>query len=107
MKLNNIGRLSASNFFLYIMTNYTKTTMYIGVTNNLRRRVIEHEDNAVKSIGFSGRYNCRYLIYWERFERMLHAINREKQIKKWRREKKNELITNFNPSWRFLNEELR
>jgi len=106
MKVNNIGRLNTSNYFLYIMTNYTKTTLYIGVTNNLHRRVKEHHDNSISSIGFTGKYNCRYLIYWERFTNMKFAINREKQIKKWRREKKNQLITCFNPDWRFLNNDL-
>ena len=106
MKLNNIGRPAPSNFFLYIITNYTKTTLYIGVTNDLRRRVREHDENAIKSIGFTGKYNCRYLIYWERYSKMAYAINREKQIKKWRREKKNKLITEFNPKWRFLNCEI-
>ncbi len=106
MKLNNIGRITNSNYFLYIMTNYTKTTLYIGVTNDLQRRVKEHDENSEKSIGFSGKYNCRYLVYWERFEKMIFAINREKQIKKWRREKKNELISGFNSEWRFLNHDL-
>lgn len=103
VKLNNIGRLRNSNYHVYIMTNFTKTTLYIGVTNNLVRRIEEHQLNCSEGIGFTGKYNCRFLIYWERFSKMSHAINREKQIKKWRREKKNKLITSFNPQWRWLN----
>jgi len=106
MKLNNIGRIKSSNYFLYIMTNYTRSTLYIGVTNDLKRRLIEHDENSIMSIGFTGKYNCRYLIYWERFEHMSYAINREEQLKKWRRDKKNNLISGFNPDWRFLNDEL-
>ena len=106
MKLYNVGRGVNSNYFLYIVTNYTRTTLYIGVTNNLSRRINEHHDNALESIGFTEKYNCRYLIYWERYSKMAYAINREKQIKKWRREKKNKLITEFNPEWRFLNNDL-
>jgi putative endonuclease len=104
MKLNNIGRLWKSNYFVNIMTNYTKTTLYIGVTNNLKRRVQEHFDSPADSNSFCSRYNCRYLVYWERFGKMRYAINREKQIKKWRREKKNLLIAEFNPEWNFLND---
>ena len=106
MKINNIGREKISNHFVYIMTNFTKSTLYIGVTNNLKRRVLEHDENSMKSIGFSGKYNCRYLVYWERYEKMIFAINREKQIKKWSRKKKNNLIANFNPGWSFLNHDL-
>jgi putative endonuclease len=87
------------------MTNYTKTTLYIGVTNDLKRRVNEHIKNDI-STGFTRKYKCRYLLYWERHQRMIQAINREKQIKKWRREKKNSLITDFNPEWQFLNQDL-
>jgi len=106
MKVNNIGKIRTSNFFVYIITNYTRTTLYIGVTNDLKRRVFEHNENSMKSIGFTGKYNCRYLIYWERFDQMVQAINREKQIKKWNRKKKNDLITKFNSDWRFLNHDL-
>ena len=106
MKVNNIGRIRTSNFFIYIMTNYTKTTLYIGVTNDLKRRVVEHYEQRTFSASFSFKYNCRYLVYWERYDRMIHAINREKQIKKWRREKKDKLISEFNPKWSFLNQEI-
>ena len=106
MKLNNIGRISGSNYLLYIMTYYTKTTLYIGVTNNLQRRIQEHEINSIQSFGFSGKYNCPHLVYWERFDKMIFAIKRDKQIKNWRREKKNKLISDFNPEWQFLNSDI-
>ena len=106
VKLNNIGRIWTNNYFVYILTNFTKTTLYIGVTNDLKRRINEHFENSIDKKSFTGKYKCKYLIYWERHRKMEHAINREKQIKKWRREKKDQLITSFNPEWRFLNKDL-
>jgi putative endonuclease len=89
------------NYFVYILTNKHKNVLYTGVTNDLKRRVYEHE-NALFP-GFTKRYNCKYLIYWEHFQYIEEAIRREKQIKKWRRSKKEELITEFNKNWEFLN----
>ena len=106
MKINNYGRVWGSNYFVYILTNYTKTTLYIGVTNDLKRRIWEHYESTGDTTGFTKRYKCRYLVYWERFNKMGHAINREKQIKKWRREKKDNLVSSFNPAWDFLNDSL-
>lgn len=95
------------NYFVYIVTNFKKTVLYTGVTNDLRTRVLEHKSDSlgVKK-SFAGRYNCHYLIYWERFQYVDHAIDREKEIKGWKRSKKENLINDFNPSWRFLNDEL-
>ena len=67
-------------------------------------RVYEHETGKFK--GFTKKYNCHYLVYYEHFTFIEHAIDREKEIKKWRREKKDRLITAFNPEWRFLNDEI-
>lgn len=95
------------NHFMYILTNQYRTTLYIGVTNNIQRRLEQHyfdSQNAKKS--FAGKYNCIYLIYYEGFENAKDAINREKEIKKWRREKKNKLITEFNPKWETLNQQI-
>ena len=92
------------NYFVYIMTNKRKNVLYIGVTNDLERRVEEHETGKYK--GFTKKYNCHYLVYYEHFTRIEHAIDREKEIKKWRREKKNKLITSFNPEWEFLNDKI-
>ncbi len=86
------------------MTNKHKTVLYIGVTNDLERRVYEHETSKYK--GFAWRYNLNYLVYYEHFTHIEHAIDREKELKKWRREKKNNLISSFNPDWRFLNGEI-
>jgi len=83
------------------MTNKNKNVLYIGVTNNLKRRVIEHEKGFVN--GFSQKYNCHYLIYYEEFQSINLAIKREKEIKGWRRAKKNALILTTNPQLNFLN----
>ncbi len=92
------------NYFIYIVTNKNKTVLYIGVTNDLQRRVYEHENSLIP--GFSKKYNCNFLLYYEYFQHIDDAINREKEIKKWRREKKTKWINEFNPEWRFLNEKI-
>ena len=74
------------------------------MTNDLERRIHEHETGMYKS--FTKKYNCHYLVYYEHFTHVQNAINREKQIKKWRREKKERLINTFNPGWRFINKEI-
>ena len=86
------------------MTNKNKTVLYTGVTNDIERRVYEHETDEFK--GFTKRYNCHYLIYYEHFTDIGDAIDREKEIKKWRREKKSKLISGFNPEWQFLNDHI-
>lgn len=90
------------NFYVYILTNPTKTTLYVGVTNNLRRRVKEHYEQRGDRKTFAGRYYCYNLIYYEHFSRAMAAIDREKEIKKWSRTKKELLINAFNPEWKFL-----
>ena len=92
------------NYFVYILTNKNKTVLYTGVTNDLQRRIYEHENGIIS--GFTKKYNCHYLVYYEHFQQIEHAIDREKQIKKWRREKKEFIINKFNSSWRFLNKEI-
>jgi putative endonuclease len=95
------------NYFVYITTNENKTTLYTGVTNNIQQRLSQHyidSQNFKKS--FAGKYNCYYLLYYEGFEDINLAINREKEIKKWRREKKDKLISDFNPDWNFLNDQV-
>ena len=89
--------------FVYILTNKNKSVLYIGVTNDLYRRVAEHKADAEGSKkSFCGRYNCYYLVYYEEFQRPLEAIAREKELKKWRREKKELLIASDNPNWDFI-----
>ncbi|OFY84485.1 MAG: hypothetical protein A3F72_13840 [Bacteroidetes bacterium RIFCSPLOWO2_12_FULL_35_15] len=95
------------NYFVYILTNKNKTVLYIGVTNNLERRIYEHESNSGNNYKFTSKYNCINLIYHERFGNINQAIERETELKKWRREKKNDLINAVNPNWDFLNEEIK
>ena len=95
------------NYFVYITTNPAKTVLYIGVTNDLETRLQQHYDSRGKSKTFAGKYYCYHLIYWERFQYIDHAIEREKELKKWNRTKKEHLIATLNPEWRFLNEEIR
>jgi putative endonuclease len=91
------------NYYVYIVTNFSKTTLYIGVTNQLIRRISEHYEDSVKSkLSFAGKYNCYHLIYYEVFENINDAINREKVLKKWSRKKKEALINTMNPKWDFL-----
>ncbi|MDR2912117.1 MAG: GIY-YIG nuclease family protein [Alistipes sp.] len=92
-------------YFVYILTNVNKTVLYTGVTNNLERRLAEHRDESSEASVFTGRYGVKYLLHYERFQRILDAIAREKEIKGWRREKKIKLIESENPHWKFLNEE--
>lgn len=87
--------------FVYIMTNKNKTTLYIGVTNDLCRRIYEHKNHLVKD-SFTDRYNCEYCIYFEEFSSFALAIQREKELKKWNRAKKENLINKKNPEWKVL-----
>ena len=98
--------MSNHNYFIYITTNPTKTVLYIGVTNDLNTRLKEHYENRGKPKTFAGKYYCYHLIYWERFQYIEHAIEREKELKKWSRIKKEHLINSFNPEWAFLNKEI-
>jgi putative endonuclease len=91
------------NFYVYIMAS-SSGTLYIGVTNDLLRRVSEHKNGLVE--GFTKKYSCNKLIYYEHFNDVYAALNREKEIKKWRREKKEKLIKTFNPHWNDLYNEL-
>ncbi|MFH4965593.1 GIY-YIG nuclease family protein [Gaetbulibacter sp. M235] len=96
-----------NNYFVYITTNKYRTTLYIGFTNNIQQRLSQHyfdSQNAKKS--FAGKYNCIYLVYYEIFDFPKLGIDREKELKKWRREKKNKLISNFNPTWETLNNQI-
>ncbi len=87
--------------FVYIMTNKNRTTLYIGVTNNLCRRIYEHK-NHLKKGSFTDRYNLEYCIYYEEFSYFKEAIQREKELKKWNRQKKENLINKKNPEWKVL-----
>ena len=91
-------------FYVYIVTNFYKTVLYVGMTNNLMRRLNEHESSAIP--GFSCRYRCKYLVHYEKYGDVLIAISREKEIKKWRKAKKRALVEHRNPGWVFLNKSI-
>jgi putative endonuclease len=94
------------NYYVYILTNKNKTVLYIGVTNYLKERLYAHRNPDVLSKAFTAKYKCYYLIYWEHYRDINTAIDREKQLKGWTRNKKDELIAQFNPTLRFLNDEI-
>ncbi len=94
------------NYYVYIVTNHSKTSLYTGVTNDLGRRLYEHFENRGKHETFAGRYHCYNLVYYERFQFIEQAIARETEIKGWVRKKKEALIVSVNPEWKFLNEEV-
>jgi putative endonuclease len=94
------------NYYFYITTNPGKTTLYVGITNDIKRRLYEHAQNEGDPTTFTGKYFCYNLIYYELFSDVNAAIAREKQIKKWSREKKNNLIFKFNPEWKILNNDV-
>jgi putative endonuclease len=89
-------------FYVYIMTNKSKT-LYVGVTNNLQRRVYEHKNKMIR--GFTSKYNITKVVFFEVFNDIESAIRREKQIKGWLRKKKIDLIESMNPEWNDLSEE--
>jgi putative endonuclease len=93
------------NYYIYITTNPAKTVLYIGVTNDLARRISEHYENRGQKNTFAGKYYCYKLLFWERFPDINDAIAREKELKGWRRSKKEALINEFNPNWSFLDPE--
>ena len=88
------------NFYVYILTNWNNEVMYIGMTNNLERRLHEHKHKLVD--GFTRKYNINKLVCYEHTTDVHAAITREKEIKKWRREKKNNLVNTTNPEWKDL-----
>lgn len=83
-------------YYVYIVTNRSRT-LYVGVTNNLKRRVWQHKQGDIK--GFTSRYHIDQLVHYELFGDVRAAIAREKQVKHWRREKKIQLIISENPGW--------
>jgi putative endonuclease len=96
------GRGSVKRYYIYIMTNRSKT-LYIGVTNNLERRLYEHKHHMVE--GFTNKYKLTRLVYFEEMSDVYAAIAREKHLKGWLRAKKIALIESINPEWGDLSEE--
>jgi len=88
------------SYYVYILSNWNNRVIYVGMTNNLERRIYEHKNKLVD--GFTKKYNLNKLVYYEQTNDVNSAIQREKQIKKWRREKKNNLIEMMNPKWEDL-----
>ncbi len=85
------------DYTVYLITNWNNKVLYVGVTNDLVRRIFEHKNKLVK--GFTTKYNVNKLVYFESTTDVKSAISREKEIKGWRREKKNKLIEEVNPNW--------
>jgi putative endonuclease len=92
------------SFWVYILASHAGGTLYVGVTNDLVRRIFEHREGLVK--GFTMRYGVKKLVYFENHEAVLAAIQREKNIKHWPREWKIDLIVSMNPEWRDLYDEI-
>ena len=84
-------------YYVYILTNKTDAVMYIGVTNDLRRRLYEHKKEQIE--GFTKKYHVHKLVYFEEFSDVNYAIAREKQLKGWTRDKKSSLVESKNPNW--------
>ena len=91
-------------FSVYIMTNYRHTVLYIGMTDDINRRAYEHREHIIK--GFTHLYNCEKLVWFEVHPSRESAFTRERQLKKWKREWKEQLIADMNPEWRDLAETL-
>ena len=89
-------------YFVYIITNKSRSVLYIGFTNNLQRRIYEHKNKLIE--GFSSRYNLNQLVYYEIYPVKLDAIEREKQIKKFSRKRKEKLIDSMNVNWNDLSD---
>lgn len=87
-------------YFVYILSNWDDSVLYIGVTSNLTKRLYEHQHHMAD--GFTSKYNVNKLVYFEETCDIYSAISREKQLKGWRKTKKKQLIETLNPEWRDL-----
>lgn len=88
--------------YIYFMTNKTNNVLYIGVTNSLKRRIAEHSEG--RGAVFTSKYNCSKLVYFEIFPTIKQAVTRERQLKHFKREWKNQLVETINPKWQDLSE---
>ena len=95
--------MAEKEYYVYLLTNWNNKVIYVGVTNDLQRRIYEHKEKKVK--GFTEKYKVNKLVYFEQTTEIEVALNREKEMKKWRREKKDKLVENINPSWRDLSKD--
>ncbi len=89
--------MSGQTYYVYILTNWSNKVLYVGVTNNIRRRLYEHQQGIFE--GFTKKYHVHKLVYVEQCGEVRDAIAREKQIKGWSREKKDQLVESVNPNW--------
>jgi putative endonuclease len=94
-----------NSYYVYILTTKNNKMLYVGVTNNLERRVLEHKSKLIP--GYTEKYNLNKLVYFEEFSNINDAIFNEKKIKGWLRSKKDDLISNFNSEWNDLAYTLR
>ena len=99
----NLNTMNTRSYYVYILTNKTDKLLYVGVTNDLKRRLYEHKNGVCD--GFTKQYQINKLVYYEYCNSPEDAIRREKQLKGWRREKKIALIEKMNPYWKDLGEE--
>jgi putative endonuclease len=97
-------RRMGNRFFVYILTNCKRGVLYVGVTNDLVRRLSEHKGKVVP--GFTSRYGLTMLVYYEEYSSILEARDRERVLKRWRRAWKFDLIEKLNPEWRDLTDDL-
>ena len=91
-------------YYVYMMANKNNNVLYIGVTNNLIRRVYEHKKGMID--GFTKKYNCHKLVWFQQADDVTTAITQEKKMKKWKREYKKNVIREINPEWKDLYDEL-
>jgi putative endonuclease len=91
-------------FYIYFLTNDFRNVLYVGVTSNIVQRIEQHRSGVID--GFTKKYNAKNLVYYEEASDWLSAINREKEIKGWKRWKKNVLVNRVNPSWKDLTSEI-
>ena len=89
-----------NTYYVYFLTSSNNSALYIGVTNDLERRIEEHRSGLIP--GYTQKYNCHKLVYFEEYSDVNEAISREKQLKKWSRSKKNDLVNKINPEWNEL-----
>ena len=93
------------NYYVYILSNVTGTTIYVGVTNNLLRRIFEHK-HKFDPKSFTAKCDIHKLVYYENTNDVYSALEREKQIKGWNRARKNRLVESMNPKWEDLYESI-
>ena len=99
-KWESIHQLTMKQYYVYILASKKNGVLYIGMTNDLIKRVFEHKNKMID--GFTKKYNVSKLVYYEHTTDVHAALAREKEIKKWRREKKNALVASMNPEWNDL-----